>query len=85
MTDSGQQVITQNLSLYPTDRAVLHQVAKDRGLGSVSAAARYIIREWLEAKQFQTMTRALLHAQVAGALTPDEVVEALIRYSGVLA
>lgn len=85
MTDGGQQVITQNLSLYPTDRAVLHAVAKDRGLGSVSAAARYIIREWMESKQTQEMVAALLHAKTQGVLSADEVVEALISYSGVLA
>lgn len=48
MTDNGEGYVTQNLSLYPQDRAVLHQVAKDLGLNSISAAARYIIRDWLK-------------------------------------
>ena len=53
MSEKEERVVTQNLSLYPSDLAVLQQVGKDFGLGSVSAAARYIIREWLQLKRAQ--------------------------------
>ena len=53
MSDNEERVVTQNLSLYPQDLAVLRQVGKDYGLGSVSAAARLIIREWMQFKRVQ--------------------------------
>jgi predicted DNA-binding ribbon-helix-helix protein len=39
--------IGQNISLYPEQLAVLLQVAKDNGLGNISAANRMIITDWV--------------------------------------
>ncbi len=39
-----------NISLYPRQRALLIQVAKEQGLETVSAAARYIIHDWVALK-----------------------------------
>lgn len=37
----------RNVSLYPEQEAILFQVAKDNGLGNVSAALRYIVTDWV--------------------------------------
>lgn len=42
-----------NLSLYPEDVALLHQVGRDFGLNSLSGAARFIIRDWVRMKSNQ--------------------------------
>jgi hypothetical protein len=44
-------VVARNVSLYPEQHAVLIQVAKDTGLGNVSAALRYIITDWVKLKR----------------------------------
>ncbi len=39
-----------NLSLYPRQKAILIQVAKEQGFETVSAAVRYIIHDWVALK-----------------------------------
>lgn len=46
----SQAVKARNVTLYPTDWAVAIQVAKEYGLGSVSAGLRFIIRDWQRLK-----------------------------------
>lgn len=62
MNDTREGFVTQNLSLYPQDKAVLHQVAKDLGFSSVSAAARYIIRDWLKNQDRRAPARQSLQS-----------------------
>jgi len=38
--------IPKNISFYEKDLATLHQVGKDMGLTSLSAAIRYVIHDW---------------------------------------
>jgi len=71
-----QVVVTQNLSIYPEDRAVLHQVAKDYGLASLSAAARFIIRDWVKMKQTGEDGH-LARAWLAGVVTAEEAMEVI--------
>ena len=40
----------RNITMYPLDWATATQVAKDNGLGSVSAGLRFIIRDWIRLK-----------------------------------
>lgn len=49
MTDQPNMV-ARNFSILPEQEAVLIQVAKDMGLGSVSAGLRYIITDWMRLK-----------------------------------
>ena len=41
-----EKVIPRNVTLFESDLATLHQVGKDKGLSSLSAALRYIIHDW---------------------------------------
>lgn len=41
----------RNITMYPLDWATATQVAKDNGLGSVSAGLRFIVRDWLRLKR----------------------------------
>lgn len=48
MFDSGTTTAkNRNFSLYPEQEALLLQVAKDFGLGSMSAALRFVVHDWL--------------------------------------
>ena len=74
-----QVVVTQNLSIYPEDRAVLHQVAEDYGLASVSAAARFIIRDWVKMKQAGE-DGPVVRAWLAGLISAKEAMERIASY-----
>lgn len=41
-----ERVEGRNVSMYPSDWAVVQQVAKDGGHDSMSGGLRYIIRRW---------------------------------------
>lgn len=58
MTD---KVEVKSISMYPQHWAILWQLAKDLGLGSISAAARYVIADW----------QRLREAERAGRLAPS--------------
>ena len=47
------RAIPKNVTLYETHLATLHQVGKDNGLASLSAALRYIIHDWTKMKAQQ--------------------------------
>jgi Arc/MetJ-type ribon-helix-helix transcriptional regulator len=64
--------------------ATVRAYAKDGGYPSVSAALRRIIDEWVETKQFQALAQGVLRAQVAGAITAEEAVEALTARAGLI-
>lgn len=48
-----ERVEGKMVTMYPEQWAVLHQLAKDLGLGSVSAANRYVISEFVRMKSKQ--------------------------------
>ena len=58
----------RNFSLYPEQEAVLVQVAKDNGLGSVSAALRFVVTDWVrlraEKDGFQVLNVQAVEAAV---------------------
>ncbi len=64
--------------------ATVRAYAKDNGYPSVSAALRRIIDEWMETRQFQALAQSVLRAQLAGAITAEEAVEALTARAGLI-
>lgn len=50
-TSTSAKVTPRSVSMFSEQWAVLRQVAKDTGLGSVSAAARYVITDWQRLKK----------------------------------
>lgn len=36
-----------SITLFPSDKAAIHQIAKDFGLASFSAAVRFVLRDWM--------------------------------------
>jgi hypothetical protein len=46
-----ERAIGCNISLYPTERAMLKQIAKDHGLGSISAAVRFVLHDWMKLRK----------------------------------
>lgn len=85
MNDENQLVVKTSVSLYPEDIALLHQVGKDYGLGSKSAAARHIIREWYKMKRLQMHIAGLMQACLGGYITAEEVVDELLSRPSLLA
>jgi Arc/MetJ-type ribon-helix-helix transcriptional regulator len=75
---------TAAFSLTNEHVATVRAYAKDGGYPSVSAALRRIIDEWMEMRQFQGLARGVLRAQLAGAITAEEAVEALTSRVGLL-
>jgi len=75
---------TAAFSLTGEHVATVRAYAKDGGYPSVSAGLRRIIDEWAEAKQFQMMAKAVLQAQLAGMITPQEAVEVLTSRAGLI-
>lgn len=55
--------IPRNFTLYEPDMATLHQVGKDNGLASLSAALRYIIHDWKKMKAQQANALAETRTQ----------------------
>ena len=83
--DNGRELVEpRNVSMYPLHWSTVEALAKDGGFGNTSAALRRIVDEWLDMRQFQMMTRALLQAHLAGAITSDEIIEALISRAGLI-
>ena len=50
---SRADAVRKTVVIHSQDQAVLHQVGKDMGLGSDSAAVRFIIRDWVQLKHRQ--------------------------------
>ncbi len=55
--------IPRNFTLYEPDMATLHQVGKDNGLASMSAALRWLINDWKRMKAQQLDILAESRAQ----------------------
>lgn len=64
--------------------ATIRAFAKDGGYPSLSAALRRMVDEWLEMRQFQELARSVLRARVAGHVTAEEAVDALIPRAGLI-
>ena len=62
----AEQAVGRNISLYPTELAMLQQIAKDHGLGSISAAVRFVLHDWAKMKMAQTPTLAPHRVEVEG-------------------
>ena len=45
-----QARIIKTISLYPDQEAILIKAAKEFGLGSLSAAVRFVINDWVKTK-----------------------------------
>ena len=52
----AELAVGKNVSLYPSEWMMLDQIAKDYGLGSRSAAVRYILHNWAKMKTAQAST-----------------------------
>ena len=50
MERKREKLEPRSITLYPLDWATATQVAKDFGLGSVSAGLRFIVRDWIRLK-----------------------------------
>jgi len=75
-----QRVEGRNVSMYPQQWAVVHQVAKDTGLASTSAGLRFIIHDWQRVKLELMRQRhrvRIVDALLEGHITEAEAAEAL--------
>ena len=42
---------TKSIMLFPSEIATFHQIAKDFGLASLSAAVRFVLNDWMRMKK----------------------------------
>jgi len=46
-----EKVKTKAITLRPSEVAILHQIGKDYGLASFSAAVRFVLADWMKMKR----------------------------------
>lgn len=70
--------VGKSITMYPEQWALLHQVSKDAGQGTISAGARFLITDWLRLKRLEQhagQVAQLAYSALVGAITADEALE----------
>jgi len=69
-----------SVTMYPQQWATVRAHAKDGGYGSVSAALRRIVDEWLTFRQAVRATSGMVAAWSAGLISAEEAMEQIASY-----
>jgi len=80
-TRSNRTAQPANVTMYPQQWATVRAYAKDGGYGSVSAALRRIVDEWLTFRLAVRATSGMVAAWQTGLITAEEAMEAMVTQS----